>query len=213
MLAFLLVVATCVGVSEELDNSCIGFGGDPQTGLANGGLRLIGQGLLGNCPPLKSNHLAFMPTFAHRLSQFSPRPCLLRTVAVLGITSVVLSIGCVRRRMTVRTNPPGATVSVDNQVIGTTPAATSFVYYGTRELRIEKDGYRTETVLRKINPPWYQLPGLDFISESLWPGEIRDERIIEVELVPKEIEKTDTVVDRADSLRSQSLTGMVTAPN
>ena len=64
----------------------------------------------------------------------------------------------------------GATVSVDNQVIGTSPAATSFVYYGTREFRIEKDGYRTETLLRKINPPWYEFPGLDFISESLWPA-------------------------------------------
>ncbi|MGC6441973.1 MAG: PEGA domain-containing protein [Rubripirellula sp.] len=154
-----------------------------------------------------------MPTFAHRSTPFLRHRYLLRVIAVLGLISLVMSAGCVRRRMTVRTNPPGATVSVDNQVIGTTPAATSFVYYGTRELRIEKDGYRTETVLRKINPPWYQLPGLDFISESLWPGEIRDERVIEVELVPKEMEKTDKVIDRADSLRSQSLTGMVTAPN
>lgn len=135
----------------------------------------------------------------------------LRLLVIL-LPSFLLVSGCVRRRMTVRTNPPGATVSVDNQVIGTTPAATSFVYYGTRELRIEKDGYRTETLLRKVNPPWYQLPGLDFISESLWPGEIRDERIIDVELVPQELEKTDKVVDRADALRSQSLTGMVTAP-
>jgi hypothetical protein len=133
-------------------------------------------------------------------------------LAILAITSVMIMPGCVRRRMTVRTNPPGATVSVDNQVIGTTPAATSFVYYGTRELRIEKDGYRTETLLRKINPPWYQLPGLDFVSESLWPGEIRDERVIDIQLVPKELEKTDDVIDRADALRSQSISGMVTAP-
>ncbi len=130
----------------------------------------------------------------------------------MSLMILPLVSGCVRRRMTVRTNPPGATVSVDNQVIGTTPAATSFVYYGTREFRIEKDGYRTETVLRKFSPPWYEFPGLDFISESLWPGEIRDERVIDVELVPKEREQTDKVVDRADALRGQSLTGMVTAP-
>ena len=85
----------------------------------------------------------------------------------------------------VRTNPPGATVSVDNQVIGTSPAASSFVYYGTREFRIEKDGYRTETIRKRFNPPWYEFPGLDFVSETLWPGEIRDERIIDVELVPE----------------------------
>lgn len=115
------------------------------------------------------------------------------------------SLGCVRRRMTVRTNPPGATVSVDNQTIGTSPTATSFVYYGTREFRVEKEGYKTETILQRINPPWYQLPGLDFVSETLWPGEIRDERIIDVTLVPKQLEPSEAVVERADALRAQSL--------
>jgi hypothetical protein len=114
--------------------------------------------------------------------------------------------------MTVRTNPPGATVSVDNQVIGTSPAASSFVYYGTRELRIEKDGFRTETIKRRIKPPWYEFPGLDFVVETLWPGEIRDERIIDVELVPETLEPSGDVLERADSLRSQSLSGVVTAP-
>lgn len=114
--------------------------------------------------------------------------------------------------MMVRTNPPGATVSIDNQVIGTTPAATSFTYYGTREIRIEKDGYRTETIRRNIRPPWYQYPGIDFIAETLWPGEIRDDRAIDVELIPRELEPVETIVDRADSLRGQSRAGIVTAP-
>lgn len=114
--------------------------------------------------------------------------------------------------MTVRTNPPGATVSIDNQVIGTTPAATSFVYYGPREIRIEKDGYQTETILRRINPPWYQYPGIDFVAETLWPGELRDERIIDVELVPRTLEASESIIGRADSLRSQSQAGIITAP-
>ncbi|WP_404309133.1 PEGA domain-containing protein [Neorhodopirellula lusitana] len=118
---------------------------------------------------------------------------------------LLISSGCVRRRMTVRTNPPGATVSVDNQLIGTSPAATSFVYYGTREIRLEKDGYRTETIRRKVKPPWYQLPVLDFVSETLWPGEIRDERIIDVEMVPKAVEPTENVLGRAELLRSQAV--------
>lgn len=120
--------------------------------------------------------------------------------------------GCVRRRMMVRTNPPGATVSVDNQVIGTSPAATPFVYYGTREFRIERDGYRTETIRRQFHPPWYEFPGLDFISETLWPGEIRDERIIDVEMVPLTREPTENVIERAEALRNQSRAGVVTAP-
>lgn len=131
-------------------------------------------------------------------------------VLMLGVQAT--ASGCVRRRMTVRTNPPGAVVSVDNQLIGTAPAASSFVYYGTREIRVEKDGYRTETVKTRINPPWYQYPGLDFITDSLWPWEIRDERIIDIELVPQVLEPTEQVLGRADQLRSQSRAGVVTAP-
>jgi hypothetical protein len=118
--------------------------------------------------------------------------------------------GCVRRRMTVRTNPPGAMVSVDNQVIGPSPAATKFTYYGTREFRIEADGYRTETIRKRFNPPWYQWPGIDFIAETLWPGELRDERIIDVQLVPKTLPSNEEVISRADGLRQQATTGVVT---
>jgi hypothetical protein len=132
-------------------------------------------------------------------------------MALFAVIALV-SVGCVRRRMTVRTSPAGATVSVDNQVVGTSPAATTFVYYGTREFRIEKDGYRTETIRKKIRPPWYQLPGIDFVAETLWPGEIRDERIIDVQLVPKTLEPTENLIGRADSLRTQSRVGVVTAP-
>lgn len=125
---------------------------------------------------------------------------------------MTISTGCVRRRMTVRTSPPGATVSIDNQVVGTSPAATSFVHYGTREFRIEKNGYRTEVIRRRIKPPWYEWPGIDFFSETLWPGELRDERIIDVQLVPKELEPVDDLMNRADSLRNQSKAGIITAP-
>ncbi len=132
-----------------------------------------------------------------------------RRVATCVVVLLVccLSTGCVRRRMTVRTSPPGATVSIDNQLIGTSPAATSFVYYGTREIRIEKDGYRTETIRRKIKPPWYEWPVAEFVSETLWPGEIRDERIIDVELVPAVTESSAEVLGRAELLRSQSIGG------
>ncbi|KAA5543892.1 PEGA domain-containing protein [Roseiconus nitratireducens] len=114
--------------------------------------------------------------------------------------------------MTVRTNPPGALVSVDNQVIGTSPAASSFTYYGTREFRIEADGYRTETIRRRFDPPWYQWPGIDFIAETLWPGEVRDERIIDVQLVPRTVPAAEEVLSRADSLRNQANAGVITAP-
>jgi hypothetical protein len=53
---------------------------------------------------------------------------------------------------------------------------------------------------------------LEFFSETLWPGELRDERIIDVQLVPKELEPVEDLMNRADSLRNQSKAGIITAP-
>src|SRR5438876_10744131 len=98
-------------------------------------------------------------------------------VATLFVAALCLSpTGCLRRRLTVRSNPPGAQVFVDDQEIGTTPCSASFVYYGKRKVTLMKDGYRTETVFQRINPPWYELPPLDFLSEDVVPTELRDER-------------------------------------
>jgi hypothetical protein len=118
--------------------------------------------------------------------------------------------GCVRRRLTVRTNPPGAQVFVDNQEIGTTPCSASFVYYGTRTITVMKDGYRTEKIYQKLNAPWYEIPPLDFISENLVPREVRDERIVDVQLVPEEVVPQQKLLDRAQSLRDAARTGTVT---
>jgi hypothetical protein len=94
------------------------------------------------------------------------------------LLALTCSTGCIRKRMTIRTSPPGAMVYIDKQPIGLTPVSTTFTYYGTRSFEIVRDGYRTEKFLRKINPPWYAIPPLDFASETLWPFEQRDERII-----------------------------------
>ena len=80
------------------------------------------------------------------------------------------------------------------------------------EAIVEKDGYRTEVIRRKIKPPWYEWPGIDFFSETLWPGELRDARIIDVQLAPKELEPAEDLMNRADTLRNQSKAGIITAP-
>ncbi|MBW8884084.1 MAG: PEGA domain-containing protein, partial [Planctomycetia bacterium] len=86
-------------------------------------------------------------------------------VAALLAALLLSMTGCVRRRLTVRTTPPGAQVFIDDQEIGTTPCSASYVYYGTRKITLMKDGYRTETVFQKIPPPWYEISPLDFMAE------------------------------------------------
>ena len=118
-----------------------------------------------------------------------------------------LSSGCVRRRMTIRSDPPGAKVYVDDQEIGITPVSTKFTYYGTRKIKLVRPGFETLNALEKIAPPWYQIPPLDFISENFYPGELRDERILEFELEPQRIVPKAELVDRGDELRNATMAG------
>lgn len=123
----------------------------------------------------------------------------------------MVSVGCVRRRMEIRTNPAGASVYVDKKFIGNSPISTSFTYYGTREIEVVRDGFRTEKIFKKMSPPWYQIPPIDFVSEVLWPQEIRDERVIDITMVPQEIPASEVLQARAEEFRIQSSQGLITA--
>jgi hypothetical protein len=158
-------------------------------------------------PPAFTHHSGLPVRTNTRLPNLLPRLLL-----VLALFLTLSSTGCVRRRLTVRTQPPGAQVFVDDQEIGTTPCSSSFVYYGTRKITLIKDGYRTETLYQKINPPWYQIPPLDFASENLLIREVRDERIVDVQMVPQEIVPQAKLLERASALRNGALTGQITLP-
>lgn len=121
--------------------------------------------------------------------------------ALLGLTLCTCFGGCVERRMTVRTNPPGAMLYVDDYPIGETPISTNFTYYGDRKIRLVKDGYETLTLLQPISAPWYQFFPLDFVSETLVPGEIRDQRTLDFQLKPQVIVPTEQLLARAEELR------------
>lgn len=129
------------------------------------------------------------------------------------IVSICLNSGCVRKRMTFRTNPSGAMVYVDKQPVGLTPVSTGFTYYGTRNIEIVKDGYRTEKFLRKVHAPWYQIPPLDLVSDNLWPFETRDERIFDVQMTPEFDVPEDALINSGEQLRLQAGQGIaVSAP-
>jgi hypothetical protein len=132
---------------------------------------------------------------------------LLFWIAAVGL----LGGGCVQRRMTIRTNPPGAQVYIDNQEIGRTPVSTDFVYYGRRDIRLVKDGYETLSVKQPVWAPWYEWPGLAFVAENVWPGEIRDERRFDFQMQPAMVVPSQTLLTRAEELRrSQVVTPVAT---
>jgi hypothetical protein len=116
----------------------------------------------------------------------------------------ICAAGCVERRMTIRSNPPGAVVYVDDYPVGTTPVSASFTYYGTRKIRLVKSGYETLTVLQPVGLPWYQITPIDFFSENVVPGTIRDNHTFDYQMVPQAVVPREQLLDRAEGMRRQT---------
>lgn len=126
---------------------------------------------------------------------------------LLLMLSCGLMTGCVSRRLTIRTNPPGALVKLNGKRLGFSPVSTDFIYYGTYEVELIKDGYETETILQTISAPWYQKFPLDFVSDNLLPFRKTNRHEYTWPLRPKSIVPTDDLLNRANQLRSEALIG------
>ena len=112
--------------------------------------------------------------------------------------------GCVERRYTIRTDPPGATVVVNGEEIGPSPASKSFVYYGERKISLIKDGYQTKTLIQPIKAPWWDNYVTEFFTENVIPVSLRDEREFTYKLEPFKMTPQGELRDRAESLRSDA---------
>lgn len=132
----------------------------------------------------------------------------LRLLALLVACATCCSqSGCVFRRMTVRSDPPGALVVVDGEEMGYTPCSFDFLYYGTREITLMMPGYETLTTMQKVPAPWYQYPGIEFIADNFSPAKITNRHEFFYTLQPQVIVPTDELLDRAKSHRSESQIG------
>src|ERR1043165_4777491 len=71
--------------------------------------------------------------------------CFLRpnVCAIVLIFLFVGAGGCVRRTLTVTTDPPGAVIYLNGVEAGRTPLERDFVFYGTYDVAVRKEGYET----------------------------------------------------------------------
>ena len=121
--------------------------------------------------------------------------------------------GCVLRSLTIDSQPPGAMVYLDDELIGETPVTTTFTYYGTRKITLEKvdaEGrliYERKIIYEKIKPPFYQILPLDFFSELIIPAKLKDEHYFAYQLEPiQEVSKAvrqERVMKNAEELRKR----------
>ena len=124
----------------------------------------------------------------------------------------MLCCGCVQRRMIIRSIPEGAFVMVDGQSVGATPLSVPYTYSGTRDIKLERNGYKTINVQQRFAPLWYQTFPVSLISENFAGREIRDERVLDFTMEPKSQVQEDRLIERANDLRLNIGRGTITSP-
>jgi hypothetical protein len=136
----------------------------------------------------------------------SSRPALRRTTIVVLMAAVGLAAGCVERRYTVRTDPPGALVIVNGEALGPSPASHNYYYYGQREITLVADGYETKTIFQPMNAPWWDNYLTEFFTENMVPWVIRDEREFTYKMEPARQPSQDQVQANAEAMRGEART-------
>jgi hypothetical protein len=97
--------------------------------------------------------------------------------------SCFLLPGCVRRQLTIRSEPPGAQIMVNDGVVGTTPFTHEFEWYGWHRITLTKEGYeRLDDHVNLTAPARLWIP-LDLVMELL-PLTIQDDREFSYHLAP-----------------------------
>lgn len=123
-------------------------------------------------------------------------------LAAVLCMSAIAAMGCVERKVTIRTEPSGATLLLDSAPAGQTPYTFPFIHYGVREIIIKKDGYVTVKEDIDVSPPLYQRFPIDLFFEVL-PFTITDHQEFVYNLTPiSEIDEKE-LLERAKVLRSE----------
>ncbi|MFG0330594.1 MAG: PEGA domain-containing protein [Phycisphaerales bacterium] len=125
----------------------------------------------------------------------------MRSLAISSALAFGALTGCVERTISITSEPEGALVYLNDREIGRTPVEVEFLYYGTYDIRLVKDGYEPFVGAAKAEIPLYDQPGIDLVAEALPINfEKRVEWHFELEPAAAEI---DPMIDRARDLRSR----------
>lgn len=128
----------------------------------------------------------------------------MRRAPLLIATGALALSGCVERSIDVRSNPPNALVYMNDQEAGRTPFTQRFIWYGTYEVEVRKEGYQTVKTASPVIAPWWQWVPFDFLAEVL-PFHFHDTHSLSYSLQPiqEQKETPDELIQRAQQLRER----------
>ena len=112
---------------------------------------------------------------SHQLSAVSRQQKRLWTSLIAESCLLIAATGCVHRSLTIETQPPGASVYVNDELKGLSPVTYDFVWYGWYRVTLRKDGYQRMDDRKELRSPGYLWIPFDLAAELL-PLPIRDRR-------------------------------------
>jgi hypothetical protein len=113
---------------------------------------------------------------------------------------IFVSTGCVERRLTVNSDPPGALVYLNGDEVGRTPVTRDFTWYGTYDVELRKEGYQALKTRGKVIAPWWQWPPFDLVAE-LFPVTDRKQLSYRLSPVSETQEDPREMVERGEKMR------------
>ncbi len=119
-------------------------------------------------------------------------------LAALGLAGLS---GCVKRTLTVTSEPSGALVWLNDREVGRTPVTIEFVYYGEYDVRLQKAGFEPVMTGAHVRPPWWDNVPVDFIAEVA-PLDLNSVSTHHFVMTPVDPDR-DRLVDRARGLRAE----------
>ena len=130
-----------------------------------------------------------------------------RTKVILTVLLAMFGLGgCVERRYTIRSEPPGALVIANGEEIGVTPVSKAYTYYGIRRFRLLREGYETLDIEQSFDPPWYDNYLTEFFTENVIPYTFRDERTLTYKMSIEKPADKIPLGERAEALRAEAKT-------
>lgn len=121
----------------------------------------------------------------------------------IGLLLLATLMGCVKRTLTITSDPPNALVWLNDREVGRTPVRIEFLYYGEYDVRIQHGERETLLTSRWIPAPWWDAPFVDIAAEVL-PLQLESSPVWHFALQPRN-DNPEQLVDRANLFRSREV--------
>ncbi len=123
--------------------------------------------------------------------------CAMTMMLMMGLS------GCVQRVISITSEPSGALVRLNDREVGRTPLEVPFTFYGTYDVRLEREGSEPMWTVGEARAPWWDTVPLDLLAEAV-PG-AKSEVKWHYELQPAQVGgegDVDTLVEHARQMRA-----------